>query len=100
MQFSTKTIAESHTGFVPGGYVLLAVGDNGRGMDSEVLNNVFEPFFSTKGLAEGKGLGLPTVYGIVRQNNGFINIVTELGKGTTFQIYLPRYASTPLTEGE
>ena len=86
----------SHAGFVPGGYVLLAVSDNGYGMDAEVLNNVFEPFFSTKGLVEGKGLGLATVYGIVKQNNGFINIATELGKGTTFQIYMPRYASLPI----
>lgn len=69
-----KDYCRTHAGFVPGGYVLLAVSDNGRGMDSAVLKNVFEPFFSTKGLAEGKGLGLPTVYGIVKRNNGCINI--------------------------
>ena len=79
-----------HQGFVPGEYALIAVSDNGCGMSEDALSHVFEPFFTTKGMSAGTGMGLPTVYGIVKQNNGFINVYSELSRGTSVKIYLPR----------
>jgi CheY-like chemotaxis protein len=82
---------------IPGEYVVLSLSDNRCGMEKDVVDHLFEPFFTTKKVGEGAGLGMPTVYGIVRQNNGFISIDSKPGKGTMIRIYFPRCQSPAAT---
>ncbi|MBU1567357.1 MAG: PAS domain S-box protein [Proteobacteria bacterium] len=86
-----ETYCANHYGFVHGEFVLLAVSDDGSGMNKETLNHIFEPFFTTKAVGHGTGLGLATIYGIIKQNNGFLNVYSEPEKGSTFRIYFSRY---------
>jgi PAS domain S-box-containing protein len=86
-----EAFCTQHPGCTQGDFTVLAVSDNGSGMDEETLEHLFEPFYTTKGIDRGTGLGLSTVYGIVKQNNGFIAVDSEIGKGSRFTVYLPRY---------
>jgi len=90
-----ESYCSKNIGYIPGAYAVLAVSDDGQGIDDETMKHLFEPFYTTKKTGEGTGLGLATVDGIVKQNNGFINISSEPGQGTSLKIYLPQYSGEP-----
>jgi two-component system cell cycle sensor histidine kinase/response regulator CckA len=99
-RIGSEDCAKGHPCQLPGNYTVLSVSDTGSGIDLVARPHIFEPFFTTKPLGKGTGLGLSTVYGIVTQNNGFIDIQTEPGKGATFSVYLPLYQTSEKKSGE
>jgi nitrogen-specific signal transduction histidine kinase/ActR/RegA family two-component response regulator len=96
----SETIASQAFSLPPGSYVLLEISDTGSGMDEKTQSRVYEPFFTTKPVGKGTGLGLSTVYGIVKQSGGYIEIESEIGRGTLFRVYLPLAPSGEVPEPE
>jgi CheY-like chemotaxis protein len=88
-----EALCAQQSELIPGEYCTLTISDDGQGMDKETLANIFEPFFTHKDMGQGQGLGMATVYGIIEQNNGFINIASEPALGTCVTIYLPRHTN-------
>jgi len=93
-----ETYAEPYEELIPGSYVEITVSDTGTGISPEILENVFEPFFTTKGVGEGSGLGLSMVYGFAKQSNGHVTISSEVGQGTTVQLFMPRTHESKIQE--
>jgi two-component system, cell cycle sensor histidine kinase and response regulator CckA len=99
IETSNAVLDSTHQQSVPGEYVLMAVADTGCGMDSATLSRIFEPFYTTKEVGRGTGLGLSTIYGIIRQSSGYIYPSSEPGNGTIFKVYLPR-CRDPITQAD
>lgn len=95
-----EAFCDNHPGFSAGIYVSLSVSDDGCGISKEAIGNIFEPFFTTKGLGKGTGLGLATVYGIVRQNGGLIDVTSQIDIGTTFRLFFPPHHEETTTEAQ
>src|SRR5262249_13401631 len=106
LTIKTANVAEeesrqyAYKGMPPGDYVMVEVTDTGTGIPPEIMDKIFLPFFSTKETGKGTGLGLSTVYGIVKQTGGFVYPESEVGKGTTFRIFLPRHVPSAEAPGE
>lgn len=91
----SKEMANRFNELLPGDYVMISISDTGAGMTNDQLRHIFEPFYSTKGIGRGTGLGLASVYGIIKQNKGFIDVRSKVGEGSTFEVYLPRTHEKP-----
>jgi len=87
--YADHDLTKGQENILPGPYILISISDNGSGIDPDIIDNIFNPFFTTKDFGKGTGLGLSTVYGIIKQHNGMINVFSEKDKGSTFKIYLP-----------